>query len=1209
MLIATVPSRKPWERVNWKDATLKRSGWQCHYATIGASLRSVPSELWGRTANCWIAVEDKPDEEVPPQALAVVSAMQKVLTRGSVAPMHPQAEKLLLLATSTDTAVLSSEDFALPHPKHPSLDLELVESSAERAFAGCLRKDYPHIAAWMLPQPNFDMMQAAGGISENQRSTKEQNRRCDFLIHVASHPVIAEIDGLQHSSAELSDTARDRALNRAGIPVCRIPATQAASSTGDPDTELTRLFHDICNPNGQHRELVWGAAQTHRLAAALCEGVSHGFLTGDVWSIKLADQSQTAVHCIGPYLEMLDGFDLMWSDGTVAPQRVVFDAGEHGHIEWYRESHCNYEKRSVLLADTPATLRIDLQLTIGPFGTLPKPESVPAVIVRSAPLQWPVADTCGFPSVLPAFSTCTNTQREVALRCLLLAIFELDGFHEGQIEAITELLHQRDSVVLLPTGAGKSLIYQMAGLCMPGRSLVVDPLVSLIDDQVESLARHGIDRAVGISMGNDDLSQAEHSYFVFVTPQRLQRQRFRDHLQRLAEVMPVNLAVVDEAHCVSEWGHDFMPAYLNFGRTLRTHCQGGLGIPPLLALTGTASQTVLVDMMFQLGIENQTTNSIVRPLSFDRKELTFHVQRTQPKAAWGTLSQELQSMPGCFAEEPQTFFTALGDDTYSGIVFVSTIDGDRGLSPAKPEVERVTGHPVSIYASTAPKNIPSGNWNQKKRQFAKDFMENKTSVMLSTKSFGMGIDKQNIRWVMHYGLPSSIEGYYQEAGRAGRDGKPAHCSLVLIEQDKDRNNDRLIDSDGETESDSISWEEQDDIDTALYFHRIAFPDPQQEHKNVLTVHNKIAGGNLRFPAEDPKHGLKQGSTERALHRLAILGVVQDYVLVGSNSTTEVIVTRGALLQPAEIVNNAVDYMQRLQPSQAKLARSRLSTGHTSVAHAVSDCSRTLIDFIYATIQKARKRSLREMWLMASDAADRQDGEIIRQRILEYLNEGQIAPVVLKLAESPIFTFKKWITQWGKIASVADAREWRSAAARLLASYPEHPGLLLSRGLAEALIPEGNVEEVTTDLLHAFRQASQTYNCGPTDMARITEWLLDSLVAHPDNILNKSLTLHVPVYRLIGAIAEASLAHSSSKEASEGWIKNRWKDSKALAVRHAINQVMSVPATLETTYLQASDSDGASMELSPDEIARFDDLFAAVSLLKEESTALTSAISP
>ena len=104
---------------------------------------------------------------------------------------------------------------------------------------------------------------------------------------------------------------------------------------------------------------------------------------------------------------------------------------------------------------------------------------------------------------------------------------------------------------------------------------------------------------------------------------------------------------------------------------------------------------------------------------------------------------------------------------------------------------------------------------------------------------------------------------------------------------------------GTTEGDPIPWEEQDDIDTALYFHRIAFPDPRQEHKNVLTVHNEIAGGNLRFPAEDLKHGLKQGSTERALHRLAILGVVQDYVLVGSNSTTEVIVTRGALLQPAD----------------------------------------------------------------------------------------------------------------------------------------------------------------------------------------------------------------------------------------------------------------------------------------------------------------------
>ena len=545
MLIATVPSRKPWERVNWKDATLERPGWRCHYATIGASLRSVPSELWGTTANCWIAVEDSPAEPVPSPARAVAAAMQKVLARGSVAPMHPQAEDMLLRTTSIASTGLTPEDFALPHPKNPSLDLELVDSPAERAFAERLIEDYPHIAAWALPQPSLDMMQATGGMPEKQQETREQNRRCDFLILADGLPVVIEIDGQQHASRHQADDARDRTLDQVGIPVCRIPAEQASSLTGFPSDLLTELLLDTGNPNsgipcgpspnGQHRGLVWGAAQTHRLAAALCEGVSHGFLTSDVWSIELTDQTQMAVHCIGSYLEMLDSFDLMWGDGTCAPQRVVFGTGESGAgcVEWYRESRCTYTKRDVLLADESATLRIDLSLTVGPFGTMPELRPIPTVVVRSAPFPWPVTDSYDTPDAFsPHSETVTNcSTRKWHYGACCRAIFNLDDFHEGQIEAITELLHRRDSVVLLPTGAGKSLIYQVAGLCMPGRSLVVDPLVSLIDDQVESLARHGIDRAIGISMGERRIShQAEHSYFVFVTPQRLQRQRFREHL-------------------------------------------------------------------------------------------------------------------------------------------------------------------------------------------------------------------------------------------------------------------------------------------------------------------------------------------------------------------------------------------------------------------------------------------------------------------------------------------------------------------------------------------------------------------------------------------------------------------------------------------------------------------------------------------------------
>ena len=143
------------------------------------------------------------------------------------------------------------------------------------------------------------------------------------------------------------------------------------------------------------------------------------------------------------------------------------------------------------------------------------------------------------------------------------------------------------------------MIYQMTGLILPGRVLVVDPITSLIDDQISGLAEHGIDRAHGITARNsgESMHHAENAYFVFVAPERLQRQKFRDLLAASARSFPVSLVVVDEAHCVSEWGHDFRTAYLNFGRTVRTVCDpSGLGAPPILALTGTASRAVLSDV-------------------------------------------------------------------------------------------------------------------------------------------------------------------------------------------------------------------------------------------------------------------------------------------------------------------------------------------------------------------------------------------------------------------------------------------------------------------------------------------------------------------------------------------------------------------------------------------------------------------------------------
>ena len=214
----------------------------------------------------------------------------------------------------------------------------------------------------------------------------------------------------------------------------------------------------------------------------------------------------------------------------------------------------------------------------------------------------------------------------------LAYVFRKDGFWKGQWETVERTLNGKDSVVLLPTGGGKSIAFQLAALLLPGRCIVVDPILSLIDDQIDNLHRVGVDRCVAITSQITSQEERElqlqafssgHYMFCYVAPERFQISRFRDYLMTLTVSTPVSLIAVDEAHCVSEWGHDFRTAYLNLGRTAREYCASGGQAPPLVALTGTASKIVLKDVQRELGITD--IDAIITPKSFDRPELQFSV--------------------------------------------------------------------------------------------------------------------------------------------------------------------------------------------------------------------------------------------------------------------------------------------------------------------------------------------------------------------------------------------------------------------------------------------------------------------------------------------------------------------------------------------------------------------------------------------------------
>ena len=373
-----------------------------------------------------------------------------------------------------------------------------------------------------------------------------------------------------------------------------------------------------------------------------------------------------------------------------------------------------------------------------------------------------------------AIAPSSYDQAQASLRTFLQNIFRKFEFRASQGEAIFNILRQNDCVVLLPTGAGKSLIYQLAGLLMPGITLVVDPLVSLIEDQVEGLQTYGIDRAAPIARSLATPAERKHVLlrvergeyqFVLLSPERLQSPQFRSTLRALAETSLVNLAVIDEAHCVSDWGHDFRPAYLNLANNLRRFCADQeKKIPPLLALTGTASRVVLIDMLTVLDIDRNRSDALIRPESFDRPELQFEIVRTSPSEdATAALRGVLNKLPAQFGLPRTEFFHPSGRSTASGIVFVPTVNGRvHGVNDARTAARTATGAQVTVYSGRPPGSKEQATWDAEKRENARQFKRNRAPVLVATKAFGMGIDKPNIRYTVHFGMPSSLEGFYQE---------------------------------------------------------------------------------------------------------------------------------------------------------------------------------------------------------------------------------------------------------------------------------------------------------------------------------------------------------------------------------------------------------------------------------------------------------------
>ncbi|MGE0545667.1 MAG: RecQ family ATP-dependent DNA helicase [Kofleriaceae bacterium] len=328
--------------------------------------------------------------------------------------------------------------------------------------------------------------------------------------------------------------------------------------------------------------------------------------------------------------------------------------------------------------------------------------------------------------------------------------FGISAFRPGQALAIRNVIAGIDTLAIMPTGAGKSLCYQLPALALPGVTLVVSPLIALMKDQHDKLEQLDIEVLrldSTLSPRDEQAALARLSEnrpcIAYVTPERLGEPRFRE---RLAAVH-VALFVVDEAHCISQWGHDFRPAYLGLGEAVRA-----LGRPPVLALTATAPPKVKDDILAQL----QLTEPSVIDIGLNRPNLRYHViKASSERKKQSLLLRLIEQQEGC------------------GIIYAATVKTVDALA----DFLHSQGVECGRY---------HGRMRAKDRERVQSaFMEHSNPrLMVATNAFGLGVDKQDLRFVIHYNFPGSLESYYQEAGRAGRDGLPADCVLLYQPEDK-----------------------------------------------------------------------------------------------------------------------------------------------------------------------------------------------------------------------------------------------------------------------------------------------------------------------------------------------------------------------------------------------------------------------------------------